>query len=129
VREPTQRIIAALRERGQRWPIRHARLFAEIGRVVLEGARAIDTGDLESLGDAFNVNHGLLGALGLSSEPIDRMVHRLRALGALGAKLTGAGGSGGAVIGLFREPEPVVAQLTREGVQCFGSQVAGPRAL
>jgi mevalonate kinase len=129
VREPTQHVVAALRERGQRSPARHARLFAEIGRVVLEGARAIEAGDLEALGEAFNVNHGLLSALGLTSEPIDRMVYRLRRLGALGAKLTGAGGGGGAVIGLFREPEPSVAKLTREGVQCFGSQVGGPRAL
>jgi mevalonate kinase len=57
------------------------------------------------------------------------MVHRLRLLGALGAKLTGAGGDGGAVIGLFLEPESAVAQLTRQGVRCFSSQVAGPRAL
>ncbi|RKH54299.1 mevalonate kinase, partial [Corallococcus llansteffanensis] len=38
------------------------------------------------------------------------------------------GGDGGAVIGLFLEPEPVVAKLTRDGVRCFASQLAGPRA-
>ena len=67
---------------------------------------AVEAGDLEALGDAMNVNQGLLSALGLSSPPLEEMVHRLRALGALGAKLTGAGGDGGAVIGLFLEPEP-----------------------
>jgi mevalonate kinase len=57
------------------------------------------------------------------------MVYRLRGLGALGAKLTGAGGDGGAVIGLFLEPEPAVAKLLGLGVRCFSSQLAGPRAL
>ena len=33
------------------------------------------------------------------------------------------------VIGLFLEPEPVVARLTQMGIRCFGSQLAGPRAL
>lgn len=73
-----------------------------------------------------NVNHGLLAAAGLSSPSLDGLVHQLRAMGALGAKLTGAGGEGGAVVGLFYEPEPAVAKLTRLGVPCFSSQVAGP---
>ncbi|MFY0583748.1 hypothetical protein ACN28S_64075 [Cystobacter fuscus] len=46
-------------------------------------------------------------------------------MGALGAKLTGAGG---AVIGLFHETGPVVHELTRLGIRCFDSQLAGPRA-
>jgi mevalonate kinase len=57
------------------------------------------------------------------------MVYQLRGLGALGAKLTGAGGDGGAVIGLFLEPEPAVAKLLKLGVRCFSSLLAGPRAL
>jgi len=53
--------------------------------------------------------------------------HRLRNMGALGAKLTGAGGDGGAVIGLFNDTGPVVHELTRLGIRCFDSQLAGPR--
>ena len=75
------------------------------------------------------MNQGLLAALGLSSPSIEAMVYRLKGLGALGAKLTGAGGDGGAVIGLFHEPEPAVVRLRRAGVDCFASQLAGPRAL
>ena len=128
-RSSTKQTVEALRRRHQGWPERYGRLFQEIGRLVDEGRRAVEAGDLESLGDLMNINQGLLGALGLSSSGIEAMVHRLRSLGALGAKLTGAGGDGGAVIGLFLEPEPVVARLTRAGVRCFSSQVAGPRAL
>jgi mevalonate kinase len=66
--------------------------------------------------------------MGLSSAGIEDMVHRLRRMGALGAKLTGAGGDGGAVIGLFEDPAPAIARLTREGIRCFSSQIAGPEA-
>jgi mevalonate kinase len=128
-RSPTRHTVAALKERQARWPVRYQRLFREVGRVADEGASCVERGDLDALGDAMTVNHGLLSGLGLSSASIDQMVHRLRGMGALGAKLTGAGGDGGAVIGLFLEPEPAVARLTRDGVRCFTSQVAGPRAL
>ncbi|MDX2014295.1 MAG: mevalonate kinase [Myxococcaceae bacterium] len=128
-RPPTKTTVGALRERQQRWPGRYKRLFLEIGKVAAEGAQAVTKGDLEALGDLMNVNQGLLNAVGLSSEGLEAMVNRLRRLGALGAKLTGAGGDGGAVLGLFREPEPIVAKLMNEGVTCFVSQLAGPRAL
>ena len=128
-RPPTRVTVAALRARVARWPSRYGRLMRELGTLAREGAAAVEQGDLESLGDAMNASQGVLSALGLSSASIEQMVYRLRGMGALGAKLTGAGGDGGAVIGLFLEPEPAVARLRRQGVVCFGSQVAGPRAL
>ncbi len=128
-RASTKATVAALRERQVQWPRRYARLFTEIGHLAREGADAVRKGDLESLGDLMNLNQGLLSALQLSSDRIDAMTRHLRAHGALGAKLTGAGGDGGAVIGLFREPEPMIKRLTAEGVECFCSQLAGPIAL
>ncbi len=128
-RTSTRVTVGALRERQARWPARYRRLFREIGALVGEGAKAASAGDLAALGDVMNVNQGLLNALGLSSDRLEAMVHRLRGLGALGAKLTGAGGDGGAVIGLFPEPERAVARLRAEGIDCFASQLAGPRTL
>lgn len=128
-RSSTKQTVGALRERQKRWPRRYRRVFEHIGALVGEGVQAVRKGDLEALGDVMNMNQGLLAALGLTSTPIDEMVYRLRDLGALGAKLTGAGGDGGAVIGLFPEPEPAVVKLRRAGVECFSSQLAGPRAL
>lgn len=128
-RPATKATVGALRERQARWPQRYRRIFAEIGALAADGAKAVTKSDLPWLGDLMNMNHGLLSALGLTSEGIDSMVHRLRREGALGAKLTGAGGDGGAVIGLFAEPEPTAARLLAQGVDCFVSQVAGPRTL
>ena len=128
-RPPTKATVAALRARQARWPRAYRRIFSEVGKVATDGAQATRQGDYERLGDLMNINHGLLVALQLSSDRVDSMVRILRAHGALGAKLTGAGGDGGAVVGLFWEPEPVVALLLREGIKCFSSQLGGPRAL
>ncbi len=122
-RGPTHAVVAELRKRRDRWPRRYRGVIEQVGAVALSGADAIRTGDLRALGDVMNMNHGLLCALGVSSAPIDDMVHRLRALGALGAKLTGAGGTGGAVIGLFENPDVAVATLKNEGVATFAAEV------
>jgi mevalonate kinase len=128
-RSPTRETVAGLRGRIERWPKRYRRVMDQIGQLADEGVAAVRAGDLEGLGDLMNMNQGLLSAIGLTSGRIDEMLHRLRQMGALGAKLTGAGGDGGAVIALFREPEPAVARLSALGVRCFASQIAGPRAL
>lgn len=128
-RASTKATVGALRERQRRWPTRYRRVFEHIGALVRDGAAAARAGDLEALGDVMNMNQGLLSSLGLSSEALEAMVYRLRGLGALGAKLTGAGGDGGAVVALFPEPEHAVARLRREGVDCFASHLAGPGTL
>ncbi|MBX5484342.1 MAG: mevalonate kinase [Myxococcaceae bacterium] len=122
-RPSTKETVAALRARQARWPERYARVFEQIGTLVEEGRGAIERGELELLGDVMDMNQGLLNALGLSSAGIEEMVHRLRAAGALGAKLTGAGGDGGAVIGLFEEADRVVTRLRRAGIKCFASRI------
>jgi mevalonate kinase len=55
-----------------------------------------------------NFNHGLLSALGVSSRSLDAMVWAARDAGALGAKLTGAGG-GGCVVALDESDGAITA--------------------
>lgn len=122
-RTPTKVTVGALRTRQARWANRYARVFTHIAELVEEGTKAVSAGDLEALGDVMNMNQGLLSALGLSSLRLEDMVYRLRGAGALGAKLTGAGGDGGAVIGLFEEPARAVRALRRAGVDCFSTRL------
>ena len=121
-RRGTQQTVAGLRQRAKRWPRRYGRLFEEMGRLAVEGTRALESGDLEALGDAMNVNHGLLSAVGVSSPALELAVDALRRAGALGAKLTGAGGDGGAVVALFREPPPT-ATLEQAGLAVLTSEL------
>jgi len=47
-----------------------------------------------ALGELMNINHGLLESLGVGTLKLAQLVHTARARGALGAKITGAGGGG-----------------------------------
>lgn len=123
-RPATKATVAALRERQAKWPERYARIFKDIGAIVDEGRVAVERGDAELLGDLMNMNQGLLAALGLSSPGIEAMAYRLREAGALGAKLTGAGGDGGAVIALFEDARRAAKSLKRAGIRCFASEIA-----
>jgi mevalonate kinase len=70
-----------------------------IGDIVREGEAVLGTDDTETLGELMDFNHGLLAALGVSSRSLDTMVWAARDAGAVGAKLTGAGG-GGCIVAL-----------------------------
>ncbi len=67
---------------------------------ISEGAvKALKRGDDKELGSLMNRNQELLAEIGVSHPKLDRLVKAARAHGALGAKLTGAGG-GGCIIAL-----------------------------
>ena len=68
----------------------------------LEAVNALAVGDLEKIGELMCINHGLLWSIGVSNEFLDKLVHTALDAGALGAKLTGAGG-GGCMIALSYE--------------------------
>ena len=94
-----------------------------IRALVLSAQDCIETGDLPGLGRLMDLNQMLLSSLFVSSEGIERACAVARESGALGAKLTGAGG-GGAVIALCpAESEPVLAGLRAAGFECFAASV------
>jgi mevalonate kinase len=70
-----------------------------IAALVENAALAVEAGDLLGLGRLFDLNQMILAGLLLSTEAIEDMCATARAAGALGAKVTGAGG-GGSVIAL-----------------------------
>ena len=80
-------------------------------------AKALKEGDDEDLGTLMYQNHELLRKIGVSHPKLDRLVDVARDAGALGAKLTGAGG-GGCIVVLTRNAlarERVSRVLRREG--------------
>lgn len=97
--------VAARRERLGK-PIE--RTIEAIGEISRMGAEALQKGDLARLGELMNTNQGLAAALSVSSAEIEQLVHVARKAGAIGAKLTGAGG-GGCIIALAPGKEEDVA--------------------
>ena len=97
----TGKLVAGVRAMREEYPFA-ADTVAAIGDLVRSGERLlVEEPDevLPELGELMNFNHGLLSALGVSSRSLDAMVWAARDGGALGAKLTGAGG-GGCVVAL-----------------------------
>jgi len=88
--------VRALRERNPEIVDPIIYTMASLSQVGLD---ALFRGDTRKLGDLMNLNHGLLSALGVSTIELDDLVYAARSEGALGAKLTGAGG-GGCIIAL-----------------------------
>lgn len=86
------------RLRGRR-PEATDRTFEAIGVVARNGALALGAGDVKGLGELMDLNQNLLAALLVSTERLEDLCASARGAGALGAKLTGAGG-GGCVIAL-----------------------------
>ena len=78
------------------------------------GQEALKNGDLESLGVSFDANHQLLRDLGVVTPALDKACGDLKKLGALGAKMSGAG-MGGTSFGLFKtQAEAIMAAQTLE---------------
>jgi len=88
--------------------------------IVLEAVEALKRGDLETLGYLMNFNHALLYGLGVSDESLEWLINASKKAGALGAKLTGAGG-GGCMIALAEESniERVLEAVQRAGGHAF----------
>jgi mevalonate kinase len=88
--------------------------------IVLNAVKALQEGDLETVGDLMNFNHALLYGLGVSDESLEWLINAARKAGAYGAKLTGAGG-GGCMIALANKDKlgKVLEAVQRAGGNAF----------
>ncbi len=122
VRRSTADLVA--RVAGQRVsdPARVDALFATMTACLWRGLDALARADHARLGEAMNACQEALAALSLSCPETDRLVALALGAGALGAKVTGAGG-GGCVIALAPGREGEVREALRRGG--FGAFVAG----
>lgn len=116
----TGRSVGGLRRRAESSPEVYGPVFGAIGGLVRAGRAALEHGAWPLLGELMSMNHGLLRACGVSTEALDRVVDDALACGALGAKLTGAGGGGAAIALASPDGEAdLVAALRRRGWHAF----------
>jgi mevalonate kinase len=119
----TARAVSALRDRARRHAQAYQRIYEGIGALAREGRAALQEGALASVGELMDLNQGYLNALGVSTPAIEALCATARERGALGAKLSGAGG-GGAVIALVEDdPTPVVRAFEAQGFQSFPAEI------
>ena len=89
----------------------------EVSEISTGVAKALKSEDTASLGSLMNRNHELLRQIGVSTPMLDHLVEEAKRVGALGAKLTGAGG-GGCMIALCDDKSSmmrIARRLRQEG--------------
>ena len=109
VRGITRDMVEGVRRRRERLPALYDTIFDEIDEISRAGAVALADSDYETLGALMNVCQGLLNAIEVSTPELEKMVAIARSSGAIGAKLTGAGG-GGSIVALCPGREDEVAR-------------------
>lgn len=120
----TGRLVAKVLEYLQSDPVRRGRILSEANEIVSKAVKTLSRGDLESLGKLMYRNHELLREVGASSPELDLIVKEAKDHGALGAKLTGAGGGGCAII-LPREGSEgkVCSHMESLGFEAFIAEI------
>lgn len=120
VERATRVQVAKVRSLRDKYPQIVEPMMHTAREIVLRAVEALNEGDLETLGELMNINHALLYGLGVSDESLEWLINAARKAGALGAKLTGAGG-GGCMIALANMDrlEKVLEAVQRAGGNAF----------
>ncbi|MGO9712625.1 MAG: mevalonate kinase [Polyangiaceae bacterium] len=126
VASSTKTMVTAVARLRERRPEVVHKNFEGIRSLVRNARLAIEAGDRFALGRLMDLNQMLLSGLFVSTAEIERMCGLARDAGALGAKLTGAGG-GGCVVALVNSStaaESVLNAWRGAGFQGFATRVA-----
>ena len=119
----TKLMVDGVRALKQRRPELVQKALDGIESLVRNAKLCLEAGDVDGLGKLMNLNQMLLAGLHVSSVEIENACGIARDAGALGAKLTGAGG-GGAVIALVdRDATKVLDAWRANDIQCFAAEV------
>lgn len=87
-------LVAKVRQAKEKYPSIMNPVIKAGGEIVAQAVGALSRDDVGCLGELMNLNHALLYAVGVSNPLLERLICAARQAGALGAKLTGAGGGG-----------------------------------
>ena len=124
----TKNAVRELAERRKRHVQAYDRIFLGLDEIAQEMEAALISGHKASVGELMNIAQGYLNALSLSTPEIEKLCAIAKSRGALGAKLTGAGG-GGAVIALSDGNEIDLAHAFRAaGYQSLVTDVVNERS-
>jgi mevalonate kinase len=105
----TSNAVKALSKRMEQNKQFYESIFFQIQSLIYQMKDCLIAANLRQLGSLMDLNHQLLMQLGVSTEELDDMCSLAKKAGALGAKMTGAGG-GGAIIALVENNSSLVKE-------------------
>ncbi len=120
----TREMVESVARLKERRPEVFQKTLDGILSLVKNARLCLEVGDWPGLGQLMNLNQMLLSGLHVSTVGIERACKLARDAGALGAKLTGAGGGGSVVALPDLDPEPVLRAWREEGLPCFATEVS-----
>jgi mevalonate kinase len=97
-------------------------IFDRMEETALNGIKALESSNLAELGQNMNTAQECFVQLGLSTPQLDGIINTALKNGALGAKITGAGG-GGCVIILAEKPASFTAAYKKLGYETFETKL------
>jgi mevalonate kinase len=124
IKADTVSLINQVAEKKQKFPHFYEEIFRLTENCVLEAENRIKIGDLEGLADMMNFVHGILNGMGVSHPKLEELIFASRNAGALGAKLSGAGG-GDCMIALASDTtvKAIMAEIEKKGGAPFEVRV------
>jgi mevalonate kinase len=100
-------------------------LSKQASDICLQACTAIESGKCDKIGELMNENQIILQQIGISHHKVRNIIDICSKAGAIGAKMTGAGG-GGAVIALAaskQESNKIASHIKAAGYQSFEVQI------
>ncbi len=109
----TGELVESVRIKKESYPSVINPILDSIEQLTETARDALICNDNEILGELMNINHGLLDALGVNTPELSRMVYLARRAGAIGSKITGAGGGGSIIAYTPNTLNEVLGELQR----------------
>jgi mevalonate kinase len=118
IKSSTREMVNGVRQRWSTDSRKYEDLFTEIGSITTVAKISIENGDYQKLGSLMSQNQEILRKIEVSHPALDHLIDMAEKSGALGAKLSGAGG-GGNIIALTDEDhnEELITTLKKAGAQ------------
>lgn len=125
IKHNTGELVSSVRKLKEANQMAFAGLMSQAKDICNQALTALAAGNVDQLGVLMNESQLLLERLGVSHEKADELIDVARRAGALGAKMTGAGG-GGAIIALAankEDSERIAAGIKAAGFSAFEVEI------
>lgn len=125
VRHSTGDLVAGVKKFKDRNEALFENLTKQVADICAQAQRAIASGRRDKLGALMNENHAILRQIGVSHYKVDDLIDICSKAGALGVKITGAGG-GGAVIALAasqQDSAKIASRAKAAGYESFEVEI------
>ncbi len=125
VNHSTSDLVASVKKFRDRNRILFKTLLKYASEICLQACTAIESGKCDKIGELMNENQIILQQIGISHDKVRDIIDICSKAGAIGAKITGAGG-GGAVIALAaskQESTKIASRIKEAGYQSFEVEI------